>query len=74
MIRSTISALIVAAGLGLAASSVQAAPVASGLGRGVADAPIVNVQYGERRMMRHRMERRMMRHRAMRRGMMRRGY
>jgi len=72
--RTTITALIVAAGLGLAASA-QAAPVAASkdLGAASIDA-IVHVQMTpmerrmmerrmmERRMMRRHMERRMMRH------------
>ena len=68
--RSTITALIVAAGLGFAASA-QAAPAPVASGQGLADSPIVHVQSRmERRMMRNRMERRMMR-RGMERRMMR---
>jgi hypothetical protein len=80
--RTTITALIVAAGLGLAASA-QAAPVAASKDLGAAgNDAIVHVQMSpmerrmmERRMMRRHMERRMMRHemrRDMRHRMMRR--
>ena len=71
--RSTLSALVIAAGLVGFGAAAQAAPVATPNQLGVAsEAPIVNVQMmrGERRMMRHRMMRhRMMRHRMMRDGM-----
>lgn len=76
--RLTLSALVVAAGLGLAAGA-QAAPVPAQLPGAASSTEVVPVQMHrmERRMMRrhmrHRMERRMMRrhvrHRMMRRMM-----
>jgi hypothetical protein len=69
--RTTITALIVAAGLGLAASA-QAAPIAASKDLGAAsNDAIVHVQMTpmERRMMERRMMRRHMEHRMMRREM-----
>lgn len=69
--RSTLSAIIVAAGLAVIGSAAQAAPVAPAPMGVAQDGGIVQVQMrGERRMMRHRMmRRRMMHHRMMRRRM-----
>lgn len=70
--RSTLSAIIVAAGLAVLGSAAQAAPVAPAPLGVAQDGGVVQVQMmrGERRMMRHRMMRRhMMRRRMMRRGM-----
>ena len=78
--RSTLSALVIAAGLIGFGASAQAAPAAAPAGIAT-EVPAVQVQMRhERRMMRHRMERRMMRrhmerrmmHREMRHRMMRR--
>jgi hypothetical protein len=71
--RSTITALVLAAGLAGFAAGAQAAPVAASKDLGVGGTPMVQVQMDpmERRMMRRHMERRMMR-RHMERRMMRR--
>ena len=74
--RSTLSAIIVAAGLAVIGNAAQAAPVAPAPLGVAQDGGVVQVQMmrGDRRMMRHRMARhRMMRHRMMRRRMMHRG-
>lgn len=70
--RSTLSAIIVAAGLAILGSAAQAAPVAPAPLGVSQDGGVVQVQMmrGERRMMRRKMMRRnMMRRRMMRRGM-----
>ena len=68
--RSTLSALVIAAGLVGFGASVQAAPAAAPAGVAT-EAPAIQVQMrGERRMMRHRMMRRhVMRKRMMHRRM-----
>lgn len=68
--RSTLTAMVVAAGLLGFGAAAQAAP-ATALPGVAAESPLVQAQmHGERRMHGRRMERRMMNHRRMERRMM----